>query len=85
MFVPLAMDTFGRLGKGGVEMVRRLARSGASRGAVPEHVLRKANRKRISCALVNGNGLMFVRAADIVSRGAGVDWLPGLERPTVDL
>ena len=53
--------------------------------ALSQGVTLKAHRRRISCALVNGNGYAFARASDVVSRGAGVHWLPGLGSPTYEL
>ena len=80
-FVPLVMETYGRLGQEAREFLRTLCASvhNMDRAAALQY-----GRSRLSVALVKGNGIVFRRCYRLLAQAAGRDFRPGADVPGFD-
>ena len=80
-FVPLAVESFGRLGLAASRFLSALGDVAESRGAeVSKARFVRHARQELSCALVRGNGRVYRKHAMQLARAAGVQFTPGLDQ-----
>ena len=82
-FVPLAAETYGRLGLSAARFLSGLGDVVAASGGSKAAFVRFA-RSELSCALVRGNSLVYDAALNAVLRAAGRGYLPGCPVPVED-
>jgi len=83
-FVPLAMESYGRLGKTALAFLSDLGTAAASRnGRLSKSAFVASALKRLSCALCKGNGRMYHASMFSLARAAGRQFMPGSDVPVV--
>ena len=80
-FVPLAMESFGRLGQAASRYLSELGDIAAAGGRVSKSSFVRSARQELSCALCRGNGRMYFEATFNIARAAGRSFMPGCEVP----
>ena len=78
-FVPLAMESFGRLGTAAMRFLGRLGDIAAEEGRVSKAAFVRAAHRRISCAIVRGNARVYGNVAARLVRASGHAFLRGSE------
>ena len=82
VFVPLAAESFGRLGLSASRFLSTLGDIAQARAAdVSKARFVRHARQELSCALVRGNGRVYSKYMMQYARAAGVQFLPGLDEP----
>ena len=76
-FVPLAMESFGRLGTAATQFLNRLGGIAAQEGRVTKAAFVRAAHRRISCAIVRGNARVYSSVAVRLVRASGHGFLRG--------
>jgi hypothetical protein len=85
-FVPLATESYGRLGKTALAFLSELGSTAASRnGRVPKSTFVSNALKHLSCALCKGNGRMYHASMFTLARKAGRQFMPGCAVPVADV
>ena len=79
-FLPLAGESFGRLGKDASRFLNDLGEVAASDGCASKSAFVRTVRQELSCALCKGNARMYDRSLLTLARGVGRGFVPGLER-----
>jgi hypothetical protein len=78
-FVPLAVESFGRLGKDAARFLNDLGDVAAADGCASKEAFVRTVRQELSCALCRGNARMYDRSLISVARGVGRGFSPGLD------
>ncbi len=81
-FVPLACESFGRMGRQAAGFLSQLGDVAAAGGRVSKSAFVRTAREELSCALARGNARMYGRAMAIVARSVGRAFLPGAAAAT---
>jgi hypothetical protein len=86
-FVPLAVETYGRMGKAGMELLNTLGTLAAanSNGNVRKPTFVINALRQLSIALCRGNAIMYRRGLSVLARAGGNSYMPGLTVPTSDV
>jgi hypothetical protein len=84
-FVPLSVETFGRLGKPAMELLNQLATTAASGGTARKDCFVIGALKELSVALCRGNGFVLRRSLGVLARVAGTSFLMGMTVPTSEI
>ena len=84
-FVPLAHETFGRLGPAAFRFLNKVADGAASSGAVSRRVFLRNSLRRLSCAMCRAVVRQVRASAPLMARLVGKPVLAGLGVPTDDL
>ena len=84
-FVPLSVETFGRLGKPAMELLNQLATTAASGGTARKDCFVIGALKELSVALCRGNGFVLRRSLGVLARVAGSSFLMGMTVPTSEI
>jgi hypothetical protein len=84
-FIPLSVETFGRMGKPAMELLNTLATAAAAGGAVQKTGFVVNALRQLSVSLCRGNGIMYRRSLSVLARASGTSFLPGLMVPTADI
>ena len=82
-FLPLAGESFGRLGKDASRFFNDLGEVAASDGCAPKSAFVRTVRRELSCARcvrAMGNARMYDQSLLTLARGVGRGFMPGLER-----
>ena len=77
-FVPLAVESFGRLGKEAARLLNDLGDVAAD-GCASKDTFVRIVRQELSCALCKGNAQLYDRSLISVARGVGRGFSPGLD------
>ena len=80
-FVPLAMESHGRLGREASRFLSDLGDIAASDGRSRKAALVQSVRQELSCALCRGNGGMCFDSTFSIARTVDRQFLPGCESP----
>ena len=78
-FVPIAMESYGRLGVAASRFLSKLGDIAAAEGRVTKAAFVRAAHRRISCAIVRGNARMYSIVADQLVRASVHACVPGDE------
>ena len=81
MFVPFALESYGRLGAPARNFLTRLGDIAAGRGNISKSAFVKSAYKEVSCALQRGIGLMYARSNQNIARASGRQFMPGCDVP----
>jgi hypothetical protein len=84
-FVPLAVETYGRLGKAAMELLNTLASAATAQGNLAKPSFVQNALRQLSIALCRGNGVMYRRGLAVLARAGGNSYMPGLVAPTSDV
>jgi hypothetical protein len=82
---PVVMETGGRLGKGAMRVLNRLALVAAESDGVEKHVFVRRAHQVLSVARVRGNALIWKGGLQAMAHGGGRCFQAGLARPTDDV
>ena len=77
--MPLAVESFGRLGKEAARFLNDLGDVAAADGCASKEAFVRTVRQELSCALCRGNARMYDRSLSSVARGVGRGFSPGLD------
>ena len=80
-FIPLATETFGRLGREASRFLSDLGDIAAENGRVSKGSFVRSARQSLSCALCRGLGRQYSASMLSVARATGVNFLPGCAVP----
>jgi hypothetical protein len=80
-FVPLAVESFGRMGLAASRFLSDLGDVAAAGGQADKAAFVRAARQELSCALCRGNGLVYGASAVGVARAVGRAFVPGCDQP----
>ena len=84
-FVPLSVESYGRLGEPALQFLGELADSACSSGLVDRGLFVANAKKELGVALCRGNALLFQDCYGNLAKASGAAWSPGLERPVSDV
>jgi hypothetical protein len=84
-FVPLVVETYGRMGKAAMEMLNTLATAASSSGAVQKSSFVTNALRQLSVALCRGNGVMYRRSLAVLATASGCAFRPGADIITSDV
>ena len=76
-FVPLAMESYGRLGTEAARFLGKLGDIAAQEGRVTKAAFVRTAHRRISCAIVRGNALVYGDVAARIVQTGGHAFVPG--------
>ena len=79
-FLPLAGESFGRLGRDASRILNDPGEVAASDGRASLSAFVRTVRQELSCVLCKGNARMYDRSLLTLARGVGRGFMPGLER-----
>ena len=82
---PVVMESCGRLGKGAMRVLNRLALVAAESDGVEKHVFVQRAQQVLSVARVRGNALIWKGGLHAMAHGGGRCFQAGLARPTDDV
>ena len=77
-FVPVAVESWGRLGQDMSRFLFELGDVAAESGGVSKAILVRSAHQRISCALVRGNAQVYYQAMTLLVRQSGRAFTAGL-------
>ena len=80
-FVPLATETFGRLGKAAARFLSDLGEFAAGDGRASKAAFVRSARATLGCALCRGNGGVYRSSLSAVARAVGRQFVPGCDVP----
>jgi hypothetical protein len=85
-FVPLAAESYGRLGATALAFLNDLGTMAASRnGRLSKSAFVACALQELSCALCKGNGRMYHASMFSLARAAGRQFMPGCDVPVADV
>ena len=84
-WVPVVMESGGRLGKGSMRVLNRLATIAAESDGVEKHVFVRRAQEALSVARVRGNGYVWKQGLQAMAYGGGRCYQTGLDRPTEEV
>ena len=84
-WVPVVMESGGRLGKGSMRVLNRLATIAAKSDGVEKHVFVRRAQQALSVARVRGNGYVWKQGLQAMAYGGGRCFQTGLDRPTEEV
>ena len=82
---PVVMESCGRLGKGAMRVLNRLALVAAESDGVEKHVFVQREQQVLSVARVRSNTLIWKGGLHAMAHGGGRCFQAGLARPTDDV
>jgi len=80
-FIPLSMESFGRLGKPAMQLLNRLATTAADSGAVRKDTFVGGALRELSVGLAKGNACLFRHFLHNLARNNGAAFVPGADVP----
>ena len=83
-FVPLAMESYGRLGSEAARFLDELGHVAAESGHVSKAASVRATHRRVSCAIVRGNARVCNKAAEQIVRRSGRTFTSGGDVPVAE-
>jgi hypothetical protein len=84
-FVPLSVETYGRMGAPAMKLLNTLADTAAAAGVVIKGDFVRNTLRELSVGLCKGNGLMYRAGLKILARTSGCAFLSGADVPVADL
>jgi hypothetical protein len=84
-FVPLVVETYGRMGKAAMGLLNTLATSAIAGGAMKKSSFVTNALRQLSVGLCRGNGVMYRRGLGILATASGRAFRPGMDTPTADV
>ena len=79
--IPLVMTTFGKFGPSAESYLKKLADVAYSTGCVDRGVWLRIAKQHLSCALVQGRGIVFLHYYQSIAKCAGKDFRDGAVVP----
>jgi hypothetical protein len=83
-FVPLAVESYGRLGGAASSFLSSLGDIAAADGRVSKAAFMRSARAELSCQLCRGNGRMIYASTFVIVRARGRTFTPGSPVPVAD-
>jgi hypothetical protein len=84
-FVPLAVESFGRLGSAASRFLSELGDLAAGEGnRVSKAAFVRGVRRELSCALCKGNARMYYKSLSRIAMNVGTNYRPGCDVPMED-
>ena len=84
-FVPLSVETYGRMGKPAMEFLNTLATIASTEGSVDKDLFMTNALKELSIGLCRGNGVMYRRGVTALARVTGTALMMGLPVATAEV
>ena len=84
-WVPVVMECGGRLGKGSMRVLNRLATIAAESDGVEKHVFVRRAQEALSVARVRGNGYVWKQGLQAMAYGGGRCFQTGVDRSTEEV
>ena len=84
-FVPLSVESYGRLGAPAMQLLNDLADTAAASGVVVKGDFVRNTLRELSVGLCKGNGIMYRAGLKILARTSGRAFLSGNDVPTAEL
>ena len=84
-FVPLSIETYGRLGEPAMKLLNTLADTAAAGGVVVKGDFVRSALRELSTGLCKGNGIVYRAGLKILARASGRAFLSGADAPTADV
>ena len=84
-FVPLSVETYGRMGKPAMEFLNTLATIASTEGSVDKDLFMTNALKELSIGLCRGNGVMYRRGVTALARVTGTALMTGLPVATAEV
>jgi hypothetical protein len=84
-FVPLAHESYGRLGKEAMQLLNALAEVASTNGRVEKDGFVMNALRELSVSMCRGNGLLYRRGLGVLARVTGTCFRAGLTVPTADV
>ena len=83
-FIPLSMETYGRMGKPAMELLNKLAETAADGGVNKDSFVTNALRV-LSIGLCRGNAVLYKRSLPVMARVRGTSFRSGMLVPTGEI
>ena len=83
-FVPLAVESFGRMGVAASRFLSELGDMAAQGGKVVKAAFVRGVRRELSCALCKGNARMYNKSLSRIATVIGSGYQPGCDIPVED-
>ena len=84
-FVPLSVESYGRMGEPAMAFLRLLADKAAAAGRVDRGAFIRNAQCELSVALCRGNALVFQGCYGCLAKASGSSWSPGAERCSAEV
>jgi hypothetical protein len=84
-FVPLSVESYGRMGVPAMQLLNTLADTAAASGAVVKGDFVRNTLRELSVGLCKGNGILYRAGLKILARASGRAFLSGTDVPTADV
>ena len=84
-FVPLSVESYGRLSEPAMQLLNDLASTAAASGVVVKADFVGSALRELSVGLCKGNGIVYRAGLKVLARCAGTAFLPGAMVPSADM
>jgi hypothetical protein len=84
-FVPLSVESYGRMGVPAMQLLNTLADTAAASGVVVKGDFVRNTLRELSVGLCKGNGILYRAGLKILARASGRAFLSGTDVPTADV
>lgn len=84
-FVPLSVESYGRMGAPALELLNTLATSASASGTVVKGDFVGTALRELSVGLCKGNGIMYRAGLMVLARCSGRAFMSGTIVPTADV
>ena len=82
---PVVMESRGRLGKGAMRVINRLAKIASESDGIEKHAFVRRVQEALSVARVQGNGWVWKKGLQAMAYGGGLCFQEGYDQPTDDV
>jgi hypothetical protein len=83
-FVPLAVESYGRMGAAASRFLSELGDLAAAGSRVSKAAFVRGVRRELSCALCKGNARMYYKSLSRIAVHVGRNYQPGCDEPVED-
>ena len=83
-FIPLAVESYGRMGSAASRLLSELGDLAAQGSRVSKAAFVRGVRRELSCALCRGNARMYYKSLSRIAMNVGSNYWPGADMPVED-
>ena len=83
-FIPISVETFGRLGKPAMELIN-IAATAATGGTVEKGAFTAGALRELSVGLCRGNGVLYMHSLSVLARASGSAFVARMTVSTSDV
>lgn len=84
-FMPFGLESYGRLGAGAVEFIKKMGDIASAGGRVSKTAFIQSAYRAVSCALQKGNGALYAKSVFRFAQSAGRSFVPGCDVPVQEV